>query len=132
MSSGESVAVVTLWLDAADNGQIERLIELSTPDIELIGPRGSGHGRELLREWMQRAGLHLTTLRIFARDNAVVTEQHGVWRSLATGDITGELDLAARFRVVERRVGQFARYDNLDAALKEAGLGYSDEMVVLG
>jgi hypothetical protein len=74
--------------------------------------------------------LHLTTLRAFVRDNVVVIAQHGVWRSVETGEVTGERDLASRFRTDGQRVVQFARYDNLDAALDEAGLHYSDEIPV--
>jgi len=106
------------------------LVELSAPDIEVVGPRGSGHGYQLLREWLARAGLHLSTLRAFARDNVVVVAQHGVWRSLETGEVTGSRDLASRFRVEGQRVVQFARYDDLDVALDEAGLHDSDEIPV--
>jgi ketosteroid isomerase-like protein len=132
MSFSDSAEIVKMWLAAANRGDIERLIELSTPDIELIGPRGSGQGYQRLQEWMDRAGLHLTTHRIFARDATVVAAQRAVWRSLETGEITGEQDLASRFRVVDKRVTQFARYDNLDVALDEAGLRYADELSLSG
>ncbi len=121
-------ALVQAWQDAANHQNSDRLIELSAPDIEVIGPRGSGHGYQLLRDWLGRAGLHLTTLRAFARDNVVVVAQHGVWRSLETGEVYSEQDLASRFRIEDQRVVQFARYDNLDVALNEAGLHYSDEI----
>jgi len=121
-------ALVQAWQDAANHQNSDRLVELSAPDIEVIGPRGSGHGYQLLREWLGRAGLHLTTLRAFARDNVVVVAQHGVWRSLETGEVYSEQDLASRFRIEDQRVVQFARYDNLDVALNEAGLHYSDEI----
>ncbi|MFL5694431.1 MAG: nuclear transport factor 2 family protein [Ktedonobacteraceae bacterium] len=121
-------ALVQAWQDAANHQDSDRLVELSAPDIEVVGPRGSGHGYQLLRDWLGRAGLHLTTLRAFARDNIVVVAQHGVWRSLETGEVTGERDLATRFRIEGQRVVQFARYDNLDVALDEAGLHYSDEI----
>jgi len=121
-------ALVQAWQDAANHQNSDRLIELSAPDIEVIGPRGSGHGYQLLRDWLGRAGLHLTTLRAFARDNVVVVAQHGVWRSLETGEVYSEQDLASRFRIEDQRVVQFARYDHLDVALNEAGLHYSDEI----
>lgn len=125
-----SFALVEAWLDAANQQNSDRLIELSAPDIEVVGPRGSGHGYQLLREWLARAGLHLTTLRAFAHENVVVVAQRGVWRSVETGEVTGEQDLASRFRLDGQRVVQFARYDTLDAALDEAGLHYSDEISI--
>ena len=122
--------LVQEWLDAVNQQNSDRLVELSAPDIEVVGPRGSGHGYPLLREWLDRAGLHLTTLRAFARENVVVVAQRGVWRSVEAGEVTGERDLASRFRLDGQRVMQFARYDTLDAALDEAGLHYADEISV--
>jgi hypothetical protein len=120
-------AVVRAWQDAANVKDIDRLVELSDPDIEVVGPRGSGRGHRLLREWLGRAGLSLETRRVFVRGNAVVVAQHGVWRSAETGEVTGERDVASLFRVAGRRVAYFARYDSLDDALREAGLDYGDE-----
>lgn len=131
MPSLSPLALVLEWQDAANQQDSDRLAELSTPDIEVVGPRGSGHGRQLLREWLARAGLHLTTVRAFARDDrddVVVLAQRGVWRSVETGAATGERDLASRFRVDGQQVAQFARYDSLDLALAEAGLQEADEL----
>lgn len=123
-------AIVQAWQDAANSQNIDRLIELSAPTIEIVGPRGSGHGHQLLRDWLGRAGLHLTTLRAFVRDNIVVLAQHGVWRSVETGEVAGERTVASRFHVDGQRIVQFARYDNLDIALDEAGLHNSDEIPI--
>src|SRR5262245_29150439 len=128
MSLETSVSIVQAWQEAVNTQDIERLLELSDPNIEVIGPRGSGYGHSLLRDWLARAGLSFTTLRIFARGHTVVVAQHGVWRSVETGEAIGESDLASRFRVENQRVTQFARYDNLDTALKEAELNDSDEI----
>ena len=129
MPDVSAVEVVQAWLEAANGQDIDRLITLSDPGIEIVGPRGSGHGHQLLRDWLGRAGLHLQTLRVFSRGNAVVVAQHAVWRSVETGDLIGEQDVASRFRVDEDRVGQFARHDHLDEALAEAGLTVEDESV---
>lgn len=123
-------ALVQAWQDAANSQNIDCLVELSAPTIEVIGPRGSGYGYQLLRDWLGRAGLHLTTLRVFVHSNVVVVAQHGVWRSVETGEVTGERELASRFRVEGQRIVQFARYDTLEAALDGAGLDYSHEIAI--
>jgi hypothetical protein len=120
--------VVRAWQEAANLRNIERLIELSDPNIEIAGPRGVGYGHQLLRDWLERASLSLETRRTFARGNVVVVAQHGVWRSVETGEVAGEADLASVFRVEGRRISHVARYDSLDAALAEAGLNASDEL----
>ena len=90
-----------------------------------MGPRGSGFGHQLLRDWIARAGLTLKTLRAFVRGNTVVVEQHGVWHSLDTGEVTGEKILASVFQVDNQHVMRFARYDSLNAALEAVGLDQS-------
>ncbi len=129
MRRNEEIAIVRDWQEAANEQNVDRLLGLSDPDIEIIGPRGSAHGHEVLRDWLSRAGLSLETLRTFARDETVVIAQHGVWRSADTGEVTGESNVATRFRVDGGRVTQLARHDSLDIALEEAGLGYEDEVL---
>ena len=127
MDTTTTVEVITAWQDAANRQDEDRLLALSDPQIEIVGPRGSGYGHDLLRAWLGRAGLEMTTLRVFARDSVVVLAQHGVWRVADSGAVTGEADLASQFRVAAGRVVQFARHDHLDAALAAAGLSPSDE-----
>jgi hypothetical protein len=124
--------IATAWQQAANDQDIERLLALSDPHIEIVGPRGSGYGHQLLRDWLGRAGLTLTTLRAFAGDGKVVLAQHGVWRSLESGAVTGERDLASRFDVDGGRVVRFARYDTLDEALGAASLNGAAEVDELG
>ncbi len=120
------LTIVEAWQEAANRQDIDRLLALSDPNIEVVGPRGAGRGHQLLRDWMGRAGLSLTTLRAFARDDSVVLAQHGVWRSAGTGQVISEQDLASLFRVDGGRVVRFARYDSLDEALAAAGLTDAD------
>lgn len=116
------------WQAAANAQDVGALLELSDANIEVAGPRGSGFGHQLLREWMGRAGLMLSTLRVFARGEMVVFEQRGVWRSQETGEVTGERALASVFEVRQGRVVKVARFDELDVALRVAGLDRSDEV----
>ena len=120
--------IVRAWQEAVNDRDVDRLLELSDPEIEVSGPRGSGHGHTLLREWLDRAGLSLETLRVFERGGVVVVAQRGLWRSVETGEVVGEHDVASLFRVDGRRVTYFARYDDLESALEAAGLGYAEEV----
>lgn len=124
----EPIEVVDAWVAAANVQDAERLIALSDPQIEIVGPRGSGFGHQLLRDWLARAGLSLETLRSFARGPVVVLEQRGIWRSPETGEITGDKLVASAFTVSGERVITFARLDILDDALRTAGLQASDEI----
>lgn len=129
MQNLSASAVVQAWQDAANRQDVDQLVALSDANIELIGPRGSAYGHQILRDWLSRAGLQLETRRVFERGDVVVVAQHAVWRSVDTGKAMGEADIASRFRVENGRVVQFARYDNLNEALAEAGLVDADEIV---
>lgn len=126
--NGSPVEIATAWQEAANAQQIEALLDLSDPTIEVAGPRGSGFGHQLLREWVGRAGLTLSTRRVFARGDVVVFEQQGVWRTLETGEVTGERALASLFQARDGRIVKVARFDALDAALAAAGLDALDEV----
>ena len=119
------------WQQAASDQDVERMLALSDPNIEVVGPRGSGYGHQLLRDWLGRAGMAATTLRAFGRGNTIVLAQRGVWRSVETGAVTGERDLASRFDIDGGRVARFARYDTIEEALGAAGLTSADELSLI-
>lgn len=129
MQEDTPLAVVRAWQEAVNARDADRVLALSAPDVEVVGPRGSGYGHDLLRQWLERAGVTLETRRAFARGDTVVVAQHGVWRSAETGGEPSGADVASRFRVADGRVVQYARHDTLGAALAEAGLGDEDEVL---
>lgn len=121
-------AVVAAWQEAVNERDEARLLALSAPDVEIVGPRGSAHGHAMLREWLHHAGLSLYPLRCFARGERVVVAQHGVWRAADTGEIVAESELGSHFHVQGGRVVRLARFANVEEALAEAGLGMADEV----
>ena len=127
-TKSHAVRTVQAWQDAANAQDIDQLLALSDENIEIVGPRGSGYGHQLLRDWMARAGLTLETQRTFAREASVVMEQHGVWRDVQTGVINGEAWIASSFRVANGRVTRFARFDDVASALGDADLTEDDEV----
>jgi O-acetyl-ADP-ribose deacetylase (regulator of RNase III) len=118
------VDVVRAWLAASNAADAERLVELSAPDIEIIGPRGTARGHDVLRQWLARAGARFDAERVFSAGDRVVVEQHGVWQT-PDGQPRGEAQLASRFVVRASRVQLVQRYDSLDEALAHAGLPVS-------
>jgi hypothetical protein len=122
------IAVVLGWQDAVNEGDTEGLLALSDPAIEIVGPRGTARGHAILREWLGRAGARFETRRAFARGEAVVIEQRGVWRSAETGEVTGEAIVASAFLVRAGKVSRVARHDTPEAALRDVGLDEDDEI----
>lgn len=111
------VRLVVAWHEALNDGNIDRLVELSHPEIEVGGPRGTGHGVQLLREWVDRAGIQLDPRRIFHQAETVVVEQEAKWRSTETGQVSGGQILASAFVISEGRISRVTRYPDLACAL---------------
>lgn len=122
------LATVQAWQEAANARDIDRLLALSSPEIVLVGPRGRGSGHKLLRDWIDRAGLTLTTQAAYQRGETVVLAQRAKWQSEATGNEASEANLATRFQVRNGQVVELERYDNLASALAAAGLSAADEI----
>ena len=111
------------WHDALNNGDIARLLSLSTEDVEVGGPRGVGRGAELLRDWFSRAGARLEPIRWADRAETVVVEQAARWPD-ADGHLTEPQTVASVFRLLDGRVDSVVRYPDFGAALEAAGLSY--------
>lgn len=119
----------TAWQEAVNAQDEALLLLLSHPDIKIVGPRGTAQGHEVLAAWLGRAGLTLETRRTFAKGDAVVFAQRGVWQSVAAGEPQGEADVASSFLVQNRQVAEIARFDTLAEALSHAGLSEADEVL---
>ncbi len=125
MSTAE-VATVQAWHQALNAGDVERLTALSTDDVEVGGPRGSGRGAGLLRDWFGRAGIRLEPRRLFQRGETVIVEQEAEWRNRETDAATGRERPASIFIVRGGRVASVIRHPDLAAAFAAAGLTEAD------
>ena len=126
MGAPPAYEIVQAWHAALNAGDIERLLALSSSDIEVGGPRGSGRGGQLLREWFGRAGIHLEPLRTYSRDNLVVVEQRATWAAAEAGAASAPRSVASVFVVTNGRVSSVMRYADLAAALEASGLTPDD------
>jgi len=122
------VFVVEAWHEALNDGDKDRLVALSHPDVEVGGPRGTGNGTRLLREWVDRANVRLKPRRIFHQADAVVVEQEAEWRSATTGQVTGSQPVASFFVVRDGLVASVLRYEDLADAMSTANLGELHEV----
>ena len=121
------VRVVGDWHAALNAGDADRLVALSHPDVEVGGPRGTGHGAELLREWVARAGIRIEQRRTFHRAETVVVEGEARWRDAETGQTTGDQTVGSVFVVQDGLVSRVVRYPDLASALLAVGLDESYE-----
>ena len=118
------IQIVLDWHEALNSGDVERLVNLSHPEVEVGGPRGAAYGAQILREWVDRADVRLEPLRTFHRDDTVVVEQEAEWRSAAPGAIQ---TVASVFVVEDGVVKSVVRHPDLAPALRAADLDETDE-----
>ena len=124
------LGVVEAWLDAVDRADTAAAVAMCAPDLEVVGPRGTVRGRDVLGPWMARAGFTARPLRWFCgAGGAVVVEQEATWADPATGAERGRAVVASEFLVADGVITRFRRHDEgLCAALAAAGLRHSDEV----
>jgi hypothetical protein len=119
--------VVESWHVAVNARDFEQLCAVTSNDVELVGPRGSARGHEVLRHWLGRAGFTATPLRWFCgRGGQVVVEQRGRWHIPET---TSERVVASSFCVRGGRVVRYQRFEDLDEALATSALTDDDEVL---
>jgi ketosteroid isomerase-like protein len=115
-----ALATVLAWHAALNAGDLERLLALSSQDVEVGGPRGSTSGTQALRDWAVRAGIQLTPGRhVSVGPGRLVVEQAARWRA-ESGGLTEPQTVASVFGVVDGRVTSVVRYPDLEAALEAA------------
>jgi ketosteroid isomerase-like protein len=119
--------VVEAWHEALNAGEVDHLVELSHPEVEVGGPRGTGRGAQLLREWVDRANIRPKPRRIFQHADTVVVEQWAQWRSTDTGQVIGSQTVGSVFVVRDGRVTRVVRYPELADALGATNLDESYE-----
>ncbi len=127
MASAPEVRVIEAWHEALNAGDADRLVALSHPDVVVGGPRRTGRGAQLLREWVDRANIRLKPRRVFHQAGTVVVEQEAEWRSAETGEATGGQPVGSVFVVRDGRIESVLRHDDLAGALGAAGLDETHE-----
>ena len=123
------LSVIETWQAAINTRDLDQLASVTAPDIEIVGPRGSGRGRELLTTWITRAGFTSEVLRWFCgAHGVVVVEQRGRWH-VPDSSAPSERIVASAFRVQAGRVVRYQRFEALHEALTAAALDEQHEVI---
>lgn len=126
-----ALAVVKKWHNALNNAQVDAMVALVHPQVEIGGPRGTTRGAQVVREWFGRANVRLLPQRWFQQGNQVVVEELGEWLAPDRGEVTGIRLVATVFRVDEHAlITRIVRHDGLAAALEDVCLLLEDEVHV--
>lgn len=118
-----AIRTVLAWHAALNAADVDGLVALSDPEVEVAGPRGVGRGSDLLHEWIERAAIRLEPGRLFSRGDTVVAEQTAAWAAARDRQT-----VASVFLVRSGRVARVARFPDLADALRAADLDETDEV----
>ena len=118
--------IVRTWQETVSAADVDRALALSASDIEVGGPRGTGRGHQLVRDWVARTGIELEQLRFFQRGDVVVVEQRATWK-LPDGATSMKV-IGTVFRVAGVVVARVVRHDSLEGAITASRLTEQDEV----
>jgi hypothetical protein len=122
------VETVLAWHAALNAGDIDRLVSLSSAGIEVGGPRGFSTGTSALREWVERAQVRLTPLRVFQRRSTIIVEEEARWRAGNDGEMTTPQTAATVFLVSNGLVDSAIRHPDVDSALAASDGSRADDL----
>ena len=111
-----SKQIVEKWHEALNQGNVEEMAALVHPDVEIVGPRGSTQGVQMMREWFVRANVRLVPVAYFANGqtshgHTLVVQENGEWIDPATGDMQSSLPVVTIFCITDQRITRIVRCD---------------------
>lgn len=113
-----AVQTVTAWHEAVNRGDIEAAIGCCHPDVEVVGPRGTGRGHDLMRGWLSRSGIRLEPQHELSESAAgrVVVEELARWTAdnVPYGAPKTPTPTWCEFRVSDGCLTRVARYDSAE------------------
>jgi phytoene dehydrogenase-like protein len=115
---------VLAWHAALNAANTQRVLALSSADVEVGGPRGGGRGADLLRDWIERAGIRLEPRRTVEveGEHVIVVEQSAQWPT-ENGGYGEPRTVASVFRLRDGKIESVVRYADFASARTAAGLG---------
>jgi SnoaL-like domain len=122
------LGTIEAWHEAVNAGAAERTGALCTADVEVGGPRGSGHGRDLLIDRVRHAGIRMKPVRWFCGSGGAVVEQDARWADATTGELGAPTRVATAFGFADDRISRVLRHPDVASALAVFGLGPGDEV----
>jgi hypothetical protein len=120
-----ALATVHGWGEAFNQRQLNRLLALSAPDIELATPNRTERGHDAVRRLLhlQSYGVaqHVRAQRYITHAATVVVEALVELRWVDSGELAETMHVAALFNVRDGQISRFCPQPDLAAAFRLAG-----------
>jgi ketosteroid isomerase-like protein len=126
------LTVVEAWAQAYSRRDLDAMLALSCPDIEVARRLRPEQGHDAVRGLLQRQSfgveMHPRVRRLFHSGDTVVVDAQLVTSYVDTGEPAGEQEGAAILVVRGGCVARYVPYPDLDTALSDARLSEDDEV----
>ena len=112
-------ATVTLlrdWHQAVSARDVDRVLALCTPDVEVRGPGETGSGHEMVRDWLTRSGIRLRLRSLTSWGGAFLAEQEATWPAVEGQPAAPAVACVTVFGVRDGKVSSVARYATVEEA----------------
>ncbi len=116
-ASSTPADILAQWHDAVNAGDIEQVVLLCSEDVAVQGPRGVGHGHDLLRTWLTRSGIRLDPQAEFREvEGRFVVPEIARWTAAEApdGSPVAPTDTWCVFTVGNGLVTSIARFETLE------------------
>ncbi len=126
----DEIGIVRAFHDALNARNTAGVLALAAEDIRIGGPRGTGEGKHLLREWVARASITMEPQRWFHTEGMVVVEQIARWHDPDSGAETSSQRVATAFGIRDGLIASIARYGDIGEAVTSAGMDEADAVTI--
>jgi hypothetical protein len=105
--------ILLAWHDAVNAGDVEAAVARCSEDVAVLGPRGVGHGHDLVRGWLQRSGIRLEPQDgMEEREGRFVVRETARWTRPGPSGVPAEpTDTWCVFTVADGHLTSIARYE---------------------
>jgi ketosteroid isomerase-like protein len=128
----DPLMVVEAWAQAYSRRDLDAMLALSCPDIEVARRLRHERGHDAVRGLLHRQSfgveMHPRVRRTFRRRDTVVVDAQLVVSYVDTGEPVEEQEGAAILVVRDGCVARYVPYPHLEAALSDARLSEDDEV----
>ena len=128
MKNQLNLIVVAKWQQLMNERNVVKILELTEETIEIVGPKGSVCGRQSFVDWIQYAGLTLTTLKSYVNEDKLVLKQHALLKDDA-GQIKKESIVYTYIIMKNGKVASLTYFYNSQEAEESSGISLQNETI---
>ena len=118
-----TIKIADQWTRKVNERDIKGVLEVSDPHIELVGPRGTAEGHDILEQWIKESGIKMETKGHYAKGNEVICVQKATWENQ-----NGHVTIYTFMEIKNGKVHRLGRYDTLDDAFGQCQLSEEDKV----